>query len=64
MPGRPQNPRSLSPKELALELRKRLHEAYQRGATSEVTNWLLEEFGRLRTAYDERLKALRKQAGL
>ncbi len=51
-------------RELATTIRKKLQEAYERGTTSEATEFLITEFERLRRTYNENLKALRKQAGL
>jgi len=56
--------RSETAKELARELRKKVQEAYERGATSEATKLLIEEFEHLRKAYDGQLRILRKYAGL
>jgi len=47
-------------KERASELRRQLQESYNRGATSEATKFLIEEFEQLRKSYNEQLKALRK----
>ncbi len=52
------------PKQLAVDLQKNLQEAYERGTTSEATNFLIGEFERLRKAYNEQLRALRKQVRL
>ena len=51
-------------KELAVELGKKLREAYERGTSSEATRLLVDEFEQLHKAYNEKLKALRKQVGL
>ena len=55
---------AIKPKELALEMRRKLQEAYERGTTSEATKFLVEEFEQLRKAYNEQMKDLRKQIGL
>ena len=52
------------PKELAVELRKKLQEAYEQGTSSEATKFLIGEFDQRRKTYNEQLKTLRKQAGL
>jgi len=64
MSSTPKNSASSEPKELAVQLYKKLQEAYDRGASTEATKFLIEEFTRLRKGYNEQLKALRKQAGL
>lgn len=51
-------------KQRAVELRRKLREAYERGATSEATRFLIEEFAELRKAYEKHIKALRKHGGL
>jgi dynactin complex subunit len=64
MPGPTKHSSSNKRKEIAVELRKKLQEAYERGTSSEATRFLIAEFDQLRKAYNEQLKALRKQAGL
>jgi len=51
-------------KQLADDLRKRLQEAYDRGASAEATKLLVQEFAQLRKKHDDRLRELRKQVGL
>jgi hypothetical protein len=57
------DPSSNKSKERAVALRKKLQEAYERGATSEGTHFLVDQFVQLRKTYDQQLKALKKQAG-
>jgi dynactin complex subunit len=64
MPGPTKHSSSDKAKELAVELRKQLQEAYERGTSSEATRFLIAEFEQLRKAYYEQLRALRKQVGL
>jgi hypothetical protein len=55
---------SSDPKELAVQVQKKLQEAYDRGTISEATKFLIEEFTQLRKVYNDQLKVLRKQVGL
>lgn len=59
----PRSPHS-DTKEPDPELRQKLQEAYERGATEEATRFLLDEFQKRREAYSQQLKALRREVGL
>ncbi len=51
-------------KERINALHRKLGEAYERGATSEVTQTLIDDFSQLRKAYEEHIRGLRKDLGL
>jgi hypothetical protein len=51
-------------KQLAADLRKKLQNAYDRGASAEATRLLVQEFSQLRRKYEERLNELKREAGL
>jgi hypothetical protein len=64
MPGTTRTPSMNGAKHLAEEIAKKLQDAYDRGASTEVTKFLRQEFARLQKEHDEQLKMLKKQVGL